>query len=163
MKGKKRTFVFFFCYLVDKFHQLVFGVQLKDVLLRHCCVIRFNHIQFFQTFKILIIMRIVQSFLTVVFFALVTQYATASNLPSNIKPVGTQIQSLLKGIEYEKFVSKETKINITFFVNGQNEIIVVSTNNQNLDEILKSTLNYKKLSMNELEYNKIYTIPVLIK
>ncbi|MBK8626407.1 MAG: hypothetical protein IPN86_12840 [Saprospiraceae bacterium] len=89
--------------------------------------------------------------------------ATAANVPNNNKPVGTQIQSLLKGIDYDKFVAKETKINITFFVNAQNEIIVVSTNNQNLDNVLKSTLNYKKVSMNELEYNKTYTIPVLIK
>jgi phosphoribosylpyrophosphate synthetase len=108
-------------------------------------------------------MRIVQSFLTVVFFAFLTQVSSASNLPSDIKPVATQIQSLLKGIEYDKFVNKETKFNISFFVNGQNEIMVVSTNNQNLDEILKNTLNYKKISMNDLEYNKIYTIPVVIK
>lgn len=108
-------------------------------------------------------MRIVQSFLTVVFFALLTQVSTASDLPSNVKPVRTQIQSLLKGIEYDKFVNKETKFNLSFLINAQNEIMVVSTNNQNLDDVLKSTLNYKKISMNDLEYNKIYTIPVVIK
>ena len=49
------------------------------------------------------------------------------------------------------------------FVNAQNEVIVVSTNNKDLDAIVKSTLNYKKIAVNELEYNKVYTVPVVIK
>jgi hypothetical protein len=107
-------------------------------------------------------MRIVKNLLTVLLFAAVTQLSTAADTPNN-KPVGAQIQTLLNKIDFEKLGGKETKINITFFVNAQNEILVVSTNNQNLDNVLKSTLNYQKVAMSELEYNKMYTIPVLIK
>ena len=44
-------------------------------------------------------MTIIKNFLTVVFFAAISQLATAANVPNNNKPVGTQIQSLLKGID----------------------------------------------------------------
>ena len=54
-------------------------------------------------------------------------------------------------------------MSISFFINSQNEVIVVSTNNRDLDGVVKSTLNYKKIAVNELEYNKVYTVPVLIK
>jgi hypothetical protein len=97
------------------------------------------------------------------FFAIVANSAHARNLTVPKKSESAQIQSMLKNIEFEKFVSKETKISISFFINGQNEVIVVSTNNKELDSVIKSTLNYSKIAVEELEYNKVYTIPVVIK
>jgi hypothetical protein len=89
---------------------------------------------------------------------------TFANDPTGIKkPEVNQIHSLLKNIEYSKFLEKETKLNISFFVNHQSEIIVVSTNHKELDSVIKATLNYKKLALDKLKFNEVYTIPVVIK
>lgn len=90
--------------------------------------------------------------------------ASFANDPATIKkPEINQIQTMLKKIEYGKFLDKETKLNISFFVNSQSEIIVVSTNNQELDSVIKATLNYKKLALDKLKFNEVYTVPVVVK
>lgn len=90
--------------------------------------------------------------------------ASFANNPTTIKkPEVTQIQSMLRNIEYTKFLEKETKLNISFFINAQSEIIVISTNNKELDSVIKATLNYKKIALDKLNFNEVYTIPVVIK
>ncbi|MEY3419804.1 MAG: hypothetical protein RIR48_84, partial [Bacteroidota bacterium] len=69
----------------------------------------------------------------------------------------------LNSIDFTNYIKSDTKINISFFINSQNEVIVVATNNKDLDGVVKSTLNYKKIAVNDLEYNKVYTVPVHIK
>ena len=94
---------------------------------------------------------------------LVLNASYANDIKTIKKPEVNQIQSMLKKIEYGQFLEKETKLNISFFVNSQSEIIVISTNNKELDSIIKSTLNYKKLALDKLKFNEIYTVPVIIK
>lgn len=108
-------------------------------------------------------MKSVKSLLAVVCFAMISNFAIAAGTPNNKKPEGAQIQAYLKGIDFNKMVKADTKVNISFMINAQNEILVVSTNNKDLDGVLKSALNYKSISVSELEYNKIYTVPVLLK
>lgn len=48
-------------------------------------------------------------------------------------------------------------------INDYNEIIVLSTNNEDLDGYLKTSLNDKKIDISKLEYNKEYDLPVVIK
>ena len=48
-------------------------------------------------------------------------------------------------------------------ISSTGEIIVLSTNSEELDEELKSKLNYKKLKSVNLESFKTYTVPVKIK
>lgn len=80
-----------------------------------------------------------------------------------INSEGKQIQKMLISNNIMTAVDKDTKVNISFLVNGQNEIIVLSTNNQDLDQAIKSALNYQKISVSELEYNTVYTLPVSFK
>lgn len=108
-------------------------------------------------------MKSVKNLLAVVCFALAANFVNAAELTNIKKPESAQIQSILKTIDFQNFIENETKVSISFFINAQNEIIVVSTNNKDLDAIVKSTLNYKKIAVNELEYNKVYTVPVVIK
>ena len=108
-------------------------------------------------------MKNVRNFLTVLSFALVANLSNAADLSVAKKPEGAQIQTLLNSIDFTQYVKGETKVNISFFINSQNEVIVVTTNNKDLDNVVKSTLNYKKISVNDLEYNKVYTVPVHIK
>ena len=104
--------------------------------------------------------NVIASFSMLVF---VMNASFAGNVPTIKKPEVNQIQTMLKKIEYSKFLEKETKLNISFFINTQSEIIVISTNNKELDSAIKSTLNYKKLALDKLNFNEFYTIPVVIK
>lgn len=108
-------------------------------------------------------MKSVKNVLAVVCFFIAANFVNAAELNTIKKPESAQIQTMLNTINFQNFIESETKINISFFINAQNEVIVVSTNNLDLDSIVKNTLNYKKIAVNELEYNKVYTVPVLIK
>ena len=108
-------------------------------------------------------MKSVRSLLTVVCFAMISTFVTAGVMPNIRKTESAQIQAYLKGIDFHKIVGTDTKVNISFMINSQNEILVISTNNKELDSVLKSALNYKSISVTELEYNKVYTVPVLVK
>ncbi|MBK8346152.1 MAG: hypothetical protein IPL08_00510 [Saprospiraceae bacterium] len=108
-------------------------------------------------------MRSLKNLLVVLCFSFVANMAVAGDIPGNKKTETLQIQTMLKSVDFNRFLEKETHLNISFFINAQNEIIVVSTNNKELDSIVKSTLNYQKISIDELSYNKVYTIPVVIR
>ncbi|MBK8517796.1 MAG: hypothetical protein IPL55_16370 [Saprospiraceae bacterium] len=108
-------------------------------------------------------MKSLKLLLTVLSFAFIANFANAAVLPYSSSTEAAQIQSMLNSIDYTNYIKGDTKVNVSFFINAQNEIIVVTTNNQDLDRVLKSTLNYRKISVGELEYNKVYTVPVHIK
>ena len=108
-------------------------------------------------------MKNLKSFIAVFVLALMTQFSYATEVSNAKKPESAQIQTLLNSIDFTNLVKSETKLNISFFINAQNEVIVVTTNNKELDGVVKNTLNYKKIAVNELEYNKVYTVPVHIK
>jgi hypothetical protein len=73
-----------------------------------------------------------------------------------------QIQSYLDNLDYRKFIPASTDLQINFLVSDAKEIVVVSTNNLELDAFIKSNLNYKSLETNKLERNTTYTINVHI-
>ncbi len=74
-----------------------------------------------------------------------------------------QIHSILRAIDFEHFAELPTTVKVSFMINGKNELIVVNTNNRNLDGLIKSAMNYKQIAVTDLEYGKIYTIPVKIE
>ena len=108
-------------------------------------------------------MKNLKSLVAVFVFILMTQFSNASDVASTKKAESAQIQTFLNSIDFTNYIKSDTKINISFFINSQNEVIVVATNNKDLDSVIKSTLNYKKIAVNDLEYNKVYTVPVHIK
>ncbi len=108
-------------------------------------------------------MKSVRNFLTVLSIAFIANLSNATDLSGAKKPEGAQIQTMLNSIDFTNYIKGETKVNISFFINAQNEVIVVATNNKDLDSVVKSTLNYKKIAVNDLDYNRVYTVPVHIK
>ncbi len=107
-------------------------------------------------------MRIQNLILAMTFCITGTLSAYSTTIPSKT-PERIQIQALLNNIDYKQYLTTEAKVNISFFVTAKNEIVVVSTDNKDLDHVLKLALNYKKIAMNDLDYQTIYTIPVSIK
>lgn len=108
-------------------------------------------------------MKSVKSILFVLGLALLTPFAHATTVSGVKNPEGIQIQKMLKEMGGFEELKRGEKINISFLVNGQNEIIVLSTSNSEFDSLIKSTLNYRKISLSDLEYNTVYTLPVVFK
>jgi hypothetical protein len=148
--------------LVDLFSHLVICEQLIEGFLRHWSIFSKQHSLFFKPLNILK-MKSIKNLLIIVTLAFASNFAHAGDLPVIKKTETTQIQDLLKSINFSNYVSEKTKLNISFFINAQNEVIVVATNNTELDSVIKTTLNYKKIAVNELAYDKIYTMPLVIK
>lgn len=108
-------------------------------------------------------MKRVTSALLIVGMLLLTMVGRANDAPVSKNPEGVQIQKMLTKLDFSAQVAKGTKINISFLVNAKNEIIVLSTNNADYDDLIKTALNYQKISISELLYNTVYTLPVEFK
>lgn len=108
-------------------------------------------------------MKSVKNVLFVLGMALITPFIHAADSHSKKNPEGVQIQKMLKDMNDLTTSLKGKKVNISFLVNGQNEIIVLSTSSPEYDSQIKTRLNYRKISVSELDYNTIYTLPVFFQ
>ena len=107
-------------------------------------------------------MRITKSILFTALFALVLGTATASTNP-NTNTARKEIKTLIQKANLTEYLKDDVTVNVTFMVNAKNEIIVMSTDQENLDTRIKSTLNYKKLKSSDMKVNMTYTLPVILK
>jgi len=101
----------------------------------------------------------------VVLFALVGMPAKATDTKSLIddpKPISEQLQKYLTNIDV-KNLTVDKNVLVDFMITPKGEIIVISTNAEDLDYEIKSRLNYKTISNHELDYNTTYTLPLVIK
>lgn len=73
------------------------------------------------------------------------------------KEIHQMLQSSLAGS------NADAKIYITFMLNNDNEIVVISTSDKTLDLKIKDALNYQELKSTYLEKGKKYVIPFSIK
>ena len=74
-----------------------------------------------------------------------------------------QIAQHLQNIDLTRYNVNEASIQLTFMVNSQNEIVVLSTNNERFDGLLKAKLNYLKLNLDEKSVNQIFSVPITLK
>ncbi|MFT4534003.1 MAG: hypothetical protein ACJA1A_002496 [Saprospiraceae bacterium] len=104
-------------------------------------------------------MRITKSLLFSILFAFVLGTASASTDPT-VKSARTEIKEMIVKAEITKDLKAETTVNVTFQVNAKNEIIVISTDSDDLDASLKAVLNYKKLKSSDISIGITYTLPI---
>lgn len=110
-------------------------------------------------------MKITKSWLlSIMFLGLFafSSYANANPKPLSNETINKQISKYLEGLD-EAIKADSKTILVDFMVTEKAEIMVVSTNDKNLDATIKYKLNYKALSAPQLEMYKKYTIPVVIK
>ncbi len=107
-------------------------------------------------------MRITKSILFTALFALVLGTATAGTNPST-NTARNEIKTFIQKAKIADVLEKDVTVHVTFMVNAKNEIIVMSTDQENLDSRIKSTLNYKKLKSSDIKVNTKYTLPVVLK
>ena len=107
-------------------------------------------------------MRITKSILMTALFALILGTASASTNPEN-NSTRYEIKKLIEKSEIASTINDDLTVNVTFMVNGKNELIIMSTDQKNIDSGIKAALNYKKLKSSDVKVNTTYTLPVVLK
>jgi len=85
---------------------------------------------------------------------------------SNINPTeaAQALQQQVKELVIDSEVwSKEdigTELRVKFMVMDNNEIIVLSTNNEKYDDSMKSILNYQEISVDDSIKNRVFILPI---
>jgi len=93
-------------------------------------------------------------------FVSTTSVLSAIDLPKP-SPVTEQIQEMLKDFP-RSAVKGQAEILIQLIVNADSEVVVLSTNNDDLDSYIKMSLNYQTIEGHNLEANKVYLLPVTL-
>ena len=104
-------------------------------------------------------MRITKSILLSTLFAFVLGTASANTNPVN-NSARNEIKTMIQKANLVANLKNDVTVNVTFMVNDNNEMIILSTDQENLDRDIKYTLNYKKLKSSDMKVNVKYTLPV---
>jgi len=107
-------------------------------------------------------MRITKSILMTALFALILGTASASTNPET-NSARNEIKNLIEKADIADNIEVDIIVKVNFMVNSNNEIIIISTDQKNLDSSIKSALNYKKLNSSDIKVNMNYTLPVSLK
>ena len=107
-------------------------------------------------------MRITKNILFAALFTLVLGTASANTNPET-NTARNEIKTLIQKADFASNLKNDMTVNVTFMVNAKNEIIIMSTDQEELDSSIKSTLNYKKLKSSDMKVNMTYTLPVVLK
>ncbi|WP_026777943.1 hypothetical protein [Polaribacter sp. Hel_I_88] len=109
-------------------------------------------------------MRKLKSIITIIAISLATTFSTTASEkePSKItKELRTEIVELL-GSKIPIEFKKTEKVEISFMINNENEIIVISVDSELADfnSYIKKQLNYKKVKVKGTIKGEVYKIPV---
>jgi len=109
-------------------------------------------------------MKIRKSFFTAVVFALFTT-ASFAHIPSELEKTDSntaiaEVQALVKKIKFNLEDLDQHTIKVHFMVNTANEVVVLRTSDEDVDFLIKASLNYKELKNKDLEANKVYILPI---
>lgn len=90
-------------------------------------------------------------------------FVQANATPFTLSPqeqLEKQITELVNDAEVWGTINKDVVLKISFTINDDGEIIVLSTNNENFDLVAKSLLNYKSIDVDQKFHNKVFILPV---
>jgi len=88
--------------------------------------------------------------------------ATVSEYNSDPLTTSQQLLKHLQKIDISDLEGEKT-VRVHFILNENHEILVLSTNDEELDHRIKSSLNYKKIENHELDVYESYWLPVTFK
>ena len=98
-------------------------------------------------------------FLSIVLFSSTNAWASVDNKePKTFKSTFTKV---MKSIDLNDYEVPSDRVYIEFMVNEDQEIIVLATSSQELDNVIKERANYKKIDQTLTPFEK-YTIKVSI-
>jgi len=88
--------------------------------------------------------------------------ATISETNSDPLTTSQQLLKYLQKIDISDFEGEKT-VMVHFILNTDHEILVLSTNDEEFDRRIKTSLNYKKIENYKLDVNESYWLPVTFK
>ncbi len=91
---------------------------------------------------------------------IVSTSAFANPTPESNSELRAELTKYINNIDFESVNDDDGVIHVHFTVNSKKEIIVLSTDNNQVDAQIKNVLNYKEVKSNKVETNKVYTLPV---
>ena len=71
-----------------------------------------------------------------------------------------EIKELIQDMDLDYLKLEDQTIKVQFMLNAEDEIIVLGTDDESLDQRIKSHLSYTHIKENDLESYKIYIVPV---
>lgn len=115
----------------------------------------------------LIIMKNFKSIIAILAISFATVFTTNANNEdpkSTKKELRTEIVSIL-GVSAPFELQKSVTTDISFLINNNNEVVIVDVdaNNVDVENFVKSRLNYKKIATKGITKGEIYRVPVTIK
>lgn len=109
-------------------------------------------------------MKFKKSFLSVLLVAVFIAPALASTPTLDTESKGTkalqEIKAMVQNINFDYEALDQKTVKVHFMVNTSNELVVLRTNSKDVDRVIKYALNYKELKNRDLEYNKVYILPI---
>lgn len=111
-------------------------------------------------------MRNLKSIITIIAISLATTFsatATEKETSKVTKKLRTEIVKIL-GDKLPMEVSSSSKAQVSFMVNNQNELVIISVDSEvsEFSAFVKNKLNYKKVNVEGLTKGEIYRMPVKI-
>lgn len=67
---------------------------------------------------------------------------------------------MIKKLDLDTKLIENATLKIKFMVNENDELIIISTGDSNLDSIIKNALNYKEVNTKGLRPYQVYIVPV---
>lgn len=110
-------------------------------------------------------MKKIKILLAPIFALLLTTTVLAGHSPKKISKdsrdaLRQTIVKKFKAVDLENLTLKDTDVRVQFLINDENEIIVLRTDNDELDSIVKRTLNYEEVDDHDLSKNRLYSISI---
>ncbi|MCG1036462.1 hypothetical protein [Polaribacter sargassicola] len=111
-------------------------------------------------------MKSIKSIITILAISLSTIFSMNATEKNDLKTkeLRTEIISFL-GNNISLELEKTSTAEISFMINNENEIVIISVNSdiENLNTLIKSKLNYKKVNVKGTKKGEIYKMPLKIK
>ena len=110
-------------------------------------------------------MKLSKVLFAVTFSILISSFAFANpntglEPTESSKKVTTKIQSIIQNLDIDLNQLESKTMKLKFLINENDELVVLSTGDSNLDRTFKHALNYKEVDSTNMKYNKVYILPV---
>lgn len=90
----------------------------------------------------------------------IATFANTPELRSTPVSVTKDIRQMIKKLDLDTKLIENATLKIKFMVNENDELIIISTGDSNLDSIIKNALNYKEVNTKGLRPYQVYIVPV---
>jgi len=100
------------------------------------------------------------------FCLMITVFSASAFSPSSTDPaveLTKKLSDIITASSIWEEASENQSIIVSFTINENGELVILSTNNNVYDAKLKGLLNYRRINTNPVLVNRIFHLPIKIK